>query len=249
MRLTVLGSSASYAGAGRACAGYLVSGSETCLMVDCGHGALANASRVLDPATLDALVLSHMHPDHVADTYALQALLRYAPYGPLPPLSLHAPQGALTLLGRLLHERGAAELSAAFKESALVDGHEFEVGALRVTPHAVEHTGETYALVIVDGKGRKLCYSSDSTACEALVAAAEGADLLLAEATMPEKYAGMAPHMTAREAARVARAAGAGRLVLTHVWPTSDRGAILDEAREEFGGDVSVASELDAYDL
>ena len=52
-----------------------------------------------------------------------------------------------------------------------------------------------------------------------------GADLLLAEATLPEAYAGAAPHMTASQAGELAREAGARALVLVHVWPTNDRDA------------------------
>jgi ribonuclease BN (tRNA processing enzyme) len=114
MRLTVLGSAASYADVGRACSGYLVEDGETRLLLDCGHGALANLGGVCDPRTLDAVFITHAHPDHVVDLYALQALLRYAPEGPAPPVRLHGPKGLLERMSCLLGERGGVELVEAF---------------------------------------------------------------------------------------------------------------------------------------
>ena len=55
MRLTILGSSASYADAGRACSGYLIENAGTRVLLDCGHGVLANLTQVIDPAMLDEL--------------------------------------------------------------------------------------------------------------------------------------------------------------------------------------------------
>ena len=67
MRVTVLGSCASYPGAGQACAGHLVEGGGARVLLDCGHGVVANLGRALDPTTLDAVIISHAHVDHFAD--------------------------------------------------------------------------------------------------------------------------------------------------------------------------------------
>ena len=79
MRLTVLGSSASYAGPGQASAGYLIEGGDARVLFDCGSGVLAKLQRVADPHGLDAIFITHGHPDHFVDLYGFQALLRYAP--------------------------------------------------------------------------------------------------------------------------------------------------------------------------
>ncbi len=84
---------------------------------------------------------------------------------------------------------------------------------------------------------------------EAVVQAASGCDLLLAEATLPERYADVVQHLTARQAGEVARKAGAGMLVLVHVWPTNDRDVALSEAREAYGGEVVVAHEMQSFDV
>ncbi|HEX9094140.1 MAG TPA: MBL fold metallo-hydrolase [Coriobacteriia bacterium] len=243
MRLTVLGSSASYAGPGQACAGYLVEGGGARVLFDVGNGALANLACVTDPLSLDAVFLSHGHPDHLGDMYALQAMLRYAPEGPAPALTVFAPAGVLDRAAGLLDGHGATEFHQAFDGRDLVAGAPVRIAGLTVTPLAVDHEGSTFALV-ADADGRRLCYTSDTRYGDAVLAAAAGADLLLAEATLPDAYAGRAPHMTASEAGALASAVGARALVVTHLWPTTHRGEILERAEAAFDGPVTVAVEL-----
>src|SRR5512139_3305970 len=148
MRLTVLGSSASYAGPGQACSGHLVEGSGRRVMLDCGNGTLANLARAADPLTLDAVFVTHAHIDHFADVYALQSLLRYAPSGPAAPLTLYAPPGLFRRMGCVLTPAGAAELAEAFEARELSDGVAVGLGGMRVTPHAVDHIADTFGLAI-----------------------------------------------------------------------------------------------------
>jgi ribonuclease BN (tRNA processing enzyme) len=248
MRLTVLGASASFAGADQACAGYLVESGDSRVLLDCGNGVLANLARVADPYALDAVFVTHEHTDHFADLYALQAMLRYAPSGPLDPLPLYLPEGLFERMKCLLSERGASEFSEAFIVHELEDAVTVEVGGLAVTPLLVEHAEHSFALLVEDETAR-LCYTSDAKPTEAVQHAATSVNLLLAEATLPAGYEGRAPHMTAAQAAHVAWAAGAARLVLTHIWPTNDRDAALREACAVFDGPVSIAEEFDVYEV
>ena len=243
MRVTVLGSSASYPGPGQACSGYLVEAAERRVLLDCGHGTLANLGCVLDPASLDAVFLSHGHPDHFADLYALQALLRFAPSGPMPPLPVHAPAGLLERMASALSGHGREQFFDAFIGMDLVDGETVGIGELHVTPQSVNHEGEAFALV-VEAEERRLCYSGDSRPDGQLLAAATGSHLMIAEATLPEEFAGAAPHMTASQAGSIARSAGAQCLMLTHLWPTTPREEILSAARASFDSDVFLAEEL-----
>lgn len=248
MRVTVLGAAASHAAAGQACAGHLVEGGGARVLLDCGNGAVANAYRAIDPLTIDAVVVTHNHPDHYADIYSLQAMLRYAPDGPRPPLDLYAPPGLFERMQALLSDRGSVEFREAFRAHDLAHQRTFSIGSLTVTPLLVDHTDPTFALR-VEADGARLVYTADTAPGDAARAAAEGADLLLAEATLPERYRGMAPHLSAREAGELAREAGAGALVLVHLWPTNDRTEALREAKLAFGGPVSVARELDIYEV
>lgn len=248
MRLTIVGSSASYATSGHACSGYLVEGGGARVLFDCGNGVISNLTRIMNPLDLDAIFVTHAHPDHFVDVYAMQSLLRYAPDGPAPALPLYLPEGLFERLKVLLSGRGAAELDQAFIVSELRDSQDVHIEGLTISPVAVEHTDPTFALR-AEADGAVIAYTADSAPGPWLERALEGASLALAEATLPERFAGAAPHLTAREAGRLAHEAGASRLVLTHVWPTNDRAATLAEASEVFGAPVVVANEFESFDV
>ncbi|MCG2808193.1 MAG: MBL fold metallo-hydrolase [Coriobacteriia bacterium] len=248
MRLTVLGSSASYAGPGQACAGHLVQSGSTSVLLDCGNGVIANLGRVMEPGDLDAVFITHGHLDHFADLYTLQALLRYAPGGPSGRLDLALAPGLIERILAPLSSRGKDEFLEAFQVVNLVAGHTMEVGGLAVTPALVDHADPTFALLVEDGPIR-LCYTADTKLGDRVMAVAAGANLLLAEATLPQEYAGQAPHMTASQAGTLAYQAGALQLVLTHLWPTNDRESAQCEATAAFGSHVHVATEFDVFDI
>jgi ribonuclease BN (tRNA processing enzyme) len=72
MRLTVLGRSPASPNPGEACAGYLVEGGGARLLVDIGPGVVSQLVRRHHPDELDAVVVSHMHADHVLDLVTLR---------------------------------------------------------------------------------------------------------------------------------------------------------------------------------
>ena len=248
MRLTVLGSSASYSGPGRACAGHYLEAAGARVLLDCGNGVVSNLAQVADPTALDAVFITHNHPDHYADLYVLHAALRYAPDGARPPLPLYLPAGLWERIPLLLSQRGAEDIAEAFIPITLADEQPVAVGGLTVTPHSVEHTDPTFALVAA-ADGVTLTYTADTAPCGGVEQAARGADLLLAEATLEEAYEGLAPHMTAMQAGALARKAGARALALVHIWPTNDRELMARQASTEFGATVVVANEFDEFDI
>lgn len=243
MRLTVLGSSASYPGAGRACSGHLVQAGGTRILIDLGNGSLANAAKVIDPLTVDAVFISHTHPDHFVDLFGLQAGIRYAPEGPGRAVPLHLPAGLAERMGSVLSERGRNDMAAAFDLHVLEDDSPVTAGAFTVTPRAVDHDGVSFGFRVEAGEER-FCYTGDTRYGEAALRLTHGAGVLMADCTLPAEYAGRGPHMTPGEAGRLASASGTRMLVLTHLWPSADRERLLADAREEFAGEVVLAEEL-----
>jgi ribonuclease BN (tRNA processing enzyme) len=243
VKLTVLGSSASYPGPGRACSGHLVSTTGARVVLDLGNGALSNLGRATDACRIDALFVSHLHPDHYLDLLGFMAMLRYAPDGPFPPVPLHGPEGLVARMKAVVSDHGRRDVAGAFAFTPLEDGRPIEIGPLVVTPRLVDHDGATYAFV-VDGDERRLVYTSDTRLSDPVRRAAQGVHTLLADATVPSSYAGRVPHMTGGEAGSLAAEVGAERLVLTHLWPTVSREVILDDAKAVFSGEVLIADEL-----
>jgi ribonuclease BN (tRNA processing enzyme) len=243
MQLTVLGSAASFPGAGQACSGYLVESEGTTVMIDCGNGTVAMASEVTDVTSLDAVLVSHTHADHFLDLYALQAALRFAPEGPVGSLPIHLPEGLWERMKDLLPATGRAHLAEAFEPHVHVEGQPLVFGEMTITAHAVDHDGPSFGFV-VECEGSRLAYTGDTRDGEAVRALAKGCDVLVAECTLPTEYAGVAAHLSPAEAGRLAKESGAGLLVLTHLWPTADHERMRAEAAAVFGGDVVLAGEL-----
>ncbi len=248
MRLTVLGSGASYPGAAHACASYLVEHDGTAVLLDCGNGSLANLARLMDPVALDAVFITHGHVDHFADVFALQAALRWAPEGPCPPRALYLPDGLFERMCGVLTPRGAEDLVAAFDARPLRAAEAVTVGSLTVTPFEVDHIAPTFALRVDDGAS-SLCYTSDTAPGPSVTRAVSGARAIIADTTLPPAYEGRAPHLSAAQAGELAVAAGADTLVLSHMWPTVDRDEARARATEAFGGRVIVAEELASIDI
>lgn len=114
----------------------------------------------------------------------------------------------------------------------------------------LDHLGREVALAEVSEprRGQRVAFVMDTRLCDGAYALADGADLLVCEATFLDRDARLADdykHLTARQAARLARECGVRRLVLTHFsqrYP--DPAQFAAEAGEEHG-DVVVAQDLD----
>ncbi|MEZ0113119.1 ribonuclease BN (tRNA processing enzyme) [Catenulispora sp. EB89] len=238
MRVTVLGGSGAWPVAGDACSGFLLTHEGFSILVDAGYAVLPRLLELMPAEQLDAVYISHGHPDHCAD---LNPLLRARALGGADPdpLPVYAPHGALNAV--LALDRPGM-LDAAVARRDFEPGESFSVGPfdLRTSllPHWVPNAGVRAA-----AGGHAVVYTGDCGPHPALVELARGADALIAEATYPEVMAaGDAPYLsTARQAARQASEAGVGRLVLTHLWPGSEPGESLDAAAKEYGGRTHVA--------
>ena len=239
MDLWVLGANGTYPTAGRPTAGYLLSHADTRVWIDAGSGTFDGLWQLMDPADIDALIISHMHVDHCADLFPLYHYLRFgAPAR--PPLPLVVPDGAVDRLAAFLDSGGGSHLSDVF-EPLTPTGQPVEVGSITFRFGPADHPVPTLQ-VRAEAGGRALAYSADTGTGSDLVALARGANTLLAEASFqgPDKPA--PHHLTAAEAGEIARQAGVERLILTHLMPTLDPEQSIAEAAAEFHGDVMVAA-------
>jgi len=252
--LTVLGCSGSYPGPDSPASGYLVEAEGARLVMDLGNGVLSALQARLDPFAVDALLLSHLHPDHCADVSALTVLRRYHPAPPYDPrqrrLVVHAPSEAPDRLAAAYApsaaERAETDLSDVFDFRAL-GSEPFRVGPMTVTAVPVAHPCEAYGFRI-EHDGVVLAYTGDTGPCPALVDLARDADVLLAEASWthsPDRPADL--HLSGQDAGTVAAKAGVRRLLLTHVPPWTSADAVLAEARTVFDGPVELVAAGRSY--
>lgn len=240
MRMTVLGSSGAWPAAGRACSGYLVEDEGFRLLVDPGYATLPRLLRHVAAADVDAVLVSHGHPDHCAD---LNPLLRARGLDPDPPprLPVHALPGALD---RVLALDRPGMLDDALALRPFTVGTRFEIGPFTVGTWALPHFVPNAGLRLTSG-GRTLAYTGDAGPCREMAELARDADLFLAEATYPDQVPAEDARFlsSARQAGEYATAAGVGRLMLTHLWPGTLPGQALAAAVTTYAGDVEVARE------
>jgi ribonuclease BN (tRNA processing enzyme) len=239
VRLTVLGGCGGWPGAGQACSGYLVEHDGFRLLVDAGYATVPRLLQHCAAERVDAVFISHGHPDHCADLNPLlrARALRDNPPGPLPVYALPGSLDAVLALDR------PGMLADAYVVHEIAAGGRFGIGPFsaqtRLLPHSVPNVG-----VRLTAAGRVLMYTGDTGPSRDVVQLARDADLLLGEATyVDEVPADSRPYLTsARQAARQAADAGAGRLLLTHLWPGTDPAAALTAANDHYDGPVGVAT-------
>ncbi len=240
MRLTVIGCSGSFPGPESPASCYLVEHDGFRLLLDLGNGSLGVLQRHLDLDQIDAVVLSHLHADHCLDMCGLYVAQRYHPDGPRRPIPVWGPMGTSARLARAYDLPDVPGMADEFTFHELAEGEQV-IGPFTVTATRVNHPVDAYGLR-VDADGRSIVYSGDTGECPALVDLARGADVALFEASCLEGDPAPDVHLTARQAAEHAEAAGVDLLVLTHLVPWNDPAATMAQARAAYGGEILLAS-------
>jgi ribonuclease BN (tRNA processing enzyme) len=225
MRLTVLGGSAARPNAGMGCAGFLVETETTRLVLDLGPGTLPELRKHTDFRTLDAVIISHMHVDHVLDLLALRHALAYNPVAPPAPVPVWLPPGGVELLAQATAPFDACDRPGRFAETVTVADYDparpLAIGDAVLTFAPAVHYIPAWAMRVHAPGATDLGYTGDTGPTAPLADFFAGVGVLVAEATLLEP--GDNPlaergSLTAAEAGALAAAAGAQTLVLTHMW-------------------------------
>jgi ribonuclease BN (tRNA processing enzyme) len=259
----VLGKSPSWQDAGGACSGYLVEAGGACVLLDCGSGVFGKLRAVRDYIDVEAVVISHLHADHILDLIPYASALTYAPRQQPVPVAGHpgtdsphrprliAPAGARETLRRLCAATGMREqhIERAFELCEYAPEDSVELGALTARFRPVPHYLPTNAVELT-AAGARFTFGADSAPSEELCDFARGTDLLLIEATLPRpEREGRRGHLTPGEAGEHGRRAGARRLVITHFSDELDAAWAQAEAEQGFGGPVELAREGAVYEI
>ncbi len=246
VRLTVLGGCGAWPAAGQACSGFLVEHDGFRLLIDCGYATIPRLLERMAAHELDAVFISHGHPDHCADLNPLlraRALGDY-PAAPLPVYTVPAALDAVLALDR------PGMLADAYLLNEFTPGSALRIGPFGcqtwLLPHWLPNAG-----LRLTADDLVIAYTGDTGPSEDISELGKDADLLVAEATfvghVPEDSRGYLS--SARDAGRQATAAGAQRLLLTHLWPGTDHDAARADAADHYAGEVAVAAAGLAVDL
>ena len=218
------------------------------ILVDCPASPVVRLAQVgLSLEEVTDVILTHFHPDHAAGAPLM--LMNMWLMGRTSPLNLFGPAHCLERLRMVMGMFGWSRWPGLFP----VDLHSLpeeeaslslESPDFRIVSSPVRHLIPTLGLRVQCRGGAVVAYSCDTEPCPAVIRLAQGADVLLHEAT------GLMPgHSSAGQAGEVARAAGAKSLYLIHYRPGADAGRLVSEAEETFSGRVVLAEDLMVIEL
>lgn len=237
MKITTIGYWGAYPAQNSATSCYLVEHKGFRLLVDCGSGALSRLQSYVSLTSVDAVILSHYHHDHVADIGVLQ-------HARLVQTILGNTEGRLPIYGHKEEEEKFNTLESTYTKAHVYTPEEsLSIGPFTITFLKTVHPVPCYGMRITDGDNA-IVYTADTSYQKEWIPFAEGADLLVSDTNF---YKGMdaakAGHMTSEEAATIAAEAEVKELWLSHLPHFGTHSKLKQEAADIFQGEVKLASE------
>ena len=224
------------------------------MLVDIGPGVVSQLVRRHHPDELDAVVVSHMHADHMLDLVTLRYVYPWRQRPREDRLRVVLPPGSADQVRDLAKGVGNAKhFESCFRLSEHDGTSPLTYAGLSLTPVRTQHYIPCWGFRI-EADGRRLAYTADTAPSDGLSQLADGADLLLSEATLRSLDEDAAPpeprgHLTPAEAGVAARDARAGKLLLTHLPVDGDGSWARTLAAEAFSGNVEVAEPARTYEV
>ena len=238
LQLDVLGAGPAYTDRpGSAGAAYLVRSATTSIVLDLGQGAFPRLAAEVEPSTVDAFLVSHLHPDHFIDLVALRHYLRWQ-FEPPRRVRVIAADGLAHRLDALHDEPGFA--AASLDIDRLTAGT-FEVGDIRIDANRVTHTDNSYAFRVSLGSAPGLVYSGDCGRAEDLDPLIRPGDGLLCEVSFgPGPVPADASHLDGKAVGGLAARTRPGRVLLTHLQMGFDSAATVESVARLYPGPVEM---------
>lgn len=238
MKLTILGSHGPYPGRDGACSGYLIDSDTTNILLDCGNGIISRYQRYHELNELRYIILTHLHSDHMSDMmvlrYAIDIMMKKGDIN--TPVNVYCPGTPEGILNELKYNN-------AFNINIVDENTSLSIGGIGITFEKMNHPVETYAVKMKKG-GKTFVYSGDTQYTEKLVPFINNADIFLCDGNLLGNSNG--PHLTAEQAALVAKQGVCKKLIITHLWPLNSTEDYYNEALNVFAN-VTIAKDFDTY--
>lgn len=235
MKVTVVGFWGAYPAQGEATSSYLFEKDDFRLLIDCGSGALAQLPKYIDPYDLDAVILSHYHPDHVADIGVLQHLIKVQNL-------IRNQTRNLKIYGHNEDRIGFENLTSSDTQAvAYQPDKPLKIGPFTIEFLKTRHSVPCYAMRITDGE-KIVVYTADSSYQDQFVYFSRNADILITDCNFYQgQDASTSGHMTSQDGAMIAKNAGVNTLLLSHHPHFGERTQLVTEAKNHFSGEVHLA--------
>ncbi len=219
------------------------------ILVDSAAGTLRQLLKAGIPYdSIDMLLYTHLHPDHVGEFVSFVFATRYAPgFHRSAPVTLIAASGFNAFHSALKGAFGQwvepAPGSLIIEEMPVEMPAAVQIPPLTIRSAPTVHTSHSLAYRIETPDNRSVVFSGDTDYSPSLVELAQEADLMVCECASPEgqKVQG---HLVPSEAGRMAQEAGVKKLILTHFYPACDQHDLLTPCRDFYTGPIILAEDL-----
>ncbi|ORX60904.1 beta-lactamase-like protein [Piromyces finnis] len=247
MKIKILGTQSPYSTEGHNCPGYMITSGDTKIILDCGSGINSLLNFPNDLKDLN-IIISHLHRDHYNDLFnLLYASFVFNKQGRLEKrINVYLPETP-----KLTYEDILSEKDSYAKYEVIAENKEIFINNIKITFSKNEHPVETYSIKITDGV-QTIIYTSDTSysSKDKIVQFSNKADVLISEASLlvSHGFPEICNHLTAKQAATIAKEANVKKLVLTHFWPEEELNNYYKEAKEVFDN-VIVAKEKNEIEI
>jgi ribonuclease BN (tRNA processing enzyme) len=247
MRLDIVGAGPAYTDrAGATGAAYLLRTDSTAVLLDLGQGSFPRLAGLLDPGDLDAVLISHLHPDHFIDLVSLRHFLRWGPKAPRR-VRVIGPDGLAERLDALHDEPGFTQ--ATLDVETLSPGR-MDIGSLTVGVAPVTHHAPSFGVRVARDTRPGLVYSGDCGRAADLEALIRPGDALLAEVSFgPGPVPSDAAHLDGPGVGELAARSGVARVLLTHLLMEFDPDETIASVHRAFSGPIAFVHPGDQFTI
>lgn len=245
MKLIILGSGTCVPSLKRNSPGYYLEAEGCRILVDCGSGTLLQLERAgKSYKEIDAVFITHKHPDHFSDLMPLiQAFLATPQFRREKELLITAPESFPTYYESAIASILGEPEDFPIRLAGTGETDTMNIGPFHVAAGKTVHSSDSLSYRF-EHNGKSIVFTGDADYDRKLIDIAGNADVLIADCSFPDSQKAKG-HLSSKECGLIARKAGVKKLILSHIYPSPVPDAErVREAAEVFDGEIVLAEDL-----